>query len=206
MEVMLIEDHAVLRQGLKSLLESERGARVVCDVSTAEEGLEFFEEGHCDLVILDLTLPGRDGIWATRQIKQRNPATPVVVLSMHSDDDIVARALHAGADAYVLKSAVHGELFEAIDAVCNGRRYLHPELSGARRRALSGETALPPLSETEREVLRLLGQGLEERDLATILGIPSSAVGAILRSLLDRLGAEDVAALRHVGLRLDPSH
>lgn len=202
MEVILIEDHVVLRQGLKSLLETECGARVVCDVGTAEEGVAFFDRATCDLVILDLTLPGRDGIWATRQIKQRSPNTPVLILSMHMDEDIVTRALRAGADAYVIKSAAYHELVEAIEAVRNGKRYLHPNLSGSRRRAPAEGRTLPPLSETEREVLRLLGQGMEEGELASVLGIPAAAVDAVLRSLVDRLHAVDVAELRHLGLRL----
>lgn len=202
MEVILIEDHVVLRQGLKSLLETECGARVVCDVGTAEEGVAFFDSGKCDLVILDLTLPGRDGIWATRQIKQRSPQTPVLILSMHMDEDIVTRALRAGADAYVVKSAAYNELVEAIEAVRHGRRYLHPDLSGARRRTPSESRPFPPLSETEREVLRLLGQGMEEGELASVLGIPTAAVEAVLRSLVDRLKVADIAELRHLGLRL----
>lgn len=202
MEVILIEDHVVLRQGLKSLLEAECGAQVVLDVATAEEGVAFFDRRTCDLVILDLTLPGRDGIWATRQIKLRSPGTPVLVLSMHTDEEIVTRAMRAGADGYLVKSAASRELMEAIQAVRSGRRYVHAEVPGNRRRAAPGGRDLPPLSETEREVLRLLAQGLEDAELASVLGIPKAAIEAVLRSLLSRLHLREVAELRDLGLML----
>lgn len=200
MDVVLIEDLAVLRQGLKALLETELGARVVSDVDTAEAGLRYLDGGSCDLVIVDLSLPGRDGFWAVRQIKARRPETRVLVLSMHGDGQIVARCLRAGADAYVPKTAPHEELLETIRTLCHGGSSLPQGADpGTGGPAIQD---LPPVSETEREVLRLLARGVEAQELSPLLGIPPEALQAVLASLQERLGCADLHGLRSLGLRL----
>jgi two-component system, NarL family, response regulator NreC len=174
LDVLLVDDHAVVRAGLKLLLEREQDIAVVGEAGTAEEGVLANRELRPDVVVMDVVLPDGSGIDATRTIVGEQPAARVLVLSMQEDPTYVREAFDAGASGYLLKDGADTDLVQAVREVGAGARYVHPGL-GAR--LITAETAerakeeADPLSTREREVLRLLALGHTNQELAQLLTI-----------------------------------
>jgi two-component system, NarL family, response regulator NreC len=210
--VLVVDDHAVVRSGLKLLLDAEAELEVVGDAANAEQAALRAELLRPDVVLLDVVMPGRSGIEAIPEILERSPSTKVLVLSMQDDPSYVREAFGAGASGYVLKEAADSEVVQAVREVAAGGRYVNPDL-GARlatadARARAEEEA-DPLSDREREVLRLLALGHTNQEIAKLLYISvrtaESHRAHIMRKL--RLGtrAELVRhALAHGLLEPDP--
>jgi two-component system, NarL family, response regulator NreC len=196
--VMLVDDHAVLRGGLRLLLDAEDDIEVVGEAATAEDALRGLERTAPDIVLLDLLMPGMGGLEGAARIRERQPATRIVVLSMHDSPEDVRRAFLAGADGYVVKTAADEELIRAIRTVGRGGRYLHPSL-GAE---LAGRTDMggpvDGLSPREREVLRLLALGHTNQEVAATLVVSVRTVESHRAHVMGKLGASTRAELvRH---------
>jgi two-component system, NarL family, response regulator NreC len=172
--VLVVDDHAVVRSGLKLLLAAEDDIEVVGDAGNAEQATLRSELLRPDVVLLDVVMPGRSGIDATPEILERSPETKVLVLSMQDDPRYVREAFAAGASGYVLKEAADSEVVHAVREVADGGRYVNPEL-GARLAAADAraraEEEADPLSDREREVLRLLALGHTNQEIAKQLYI-----------------------------------
>jgi len=171
--VLICDDHALLRSGLRRLLETHPELEVVGEAAQAEQAIAEAAALQPDVVLLDVTLPGRSGIDALPDLMSAAPQARVLVLSMQDDPSYVRRAFAAGAHGYLLKEAADEELLEAVREVAGGRRYLHP-LLGARLAVAEpehGEDGSDPLSDREREVLRLLALGHTNQEIAKLLFI-----------------------------------
>ena len=170
--VLICDDHALVRSGLRKLLECEPDLAVVDEAANAEEAIGKSKAKQPHVLLLDIVMPGRSGIYALPDIFEAAPATKVLVLSMQDDAAYVRQAFAAGASGYVLKDAADTELVEAIHDVANGRQYVHP-LLGARlataETTAQKKTDTGRLSKREHEVLRLLALGHTNQEIAKTL-------------------------------------
>jgi NarL family two-component system response regulator LiaR len=203
--VLLVDDHAVVRGGLRYFLATTPDIEVIGEADDGERALRLCEHLRPDVVLMDLLMPALDGIEATRMLRQRYPTLRVVALTSFFDEDLVQRALQAGAISYLLKDVGAKELGQAIRAAYAGRSILAPEVTERLIRAVTG----PPkpghdLSERELEVLSLLVLGLSNADIAARLTISRNTVRHHVRNILDKLDAanrtEAVALAVQLGL------
>lgn len=188
--VVLVDDHAVLRRGLAQLLDGEPDISVVGTAADGDEALAVVRRTGADVVLMDLQMPGVDGVTATRRIVA-DGAAEVLVLTSFSDADRIVAALDAGAVGYLLKDAEPEEVIEGVRAVSRGESPLHPR---AARQLLSVRSAAPTpvdLTPREVEVLVLVRQGLANKQIARRLGISERTVKAHLTSVFSRIGVGD---------------
>jgi DNA-binding NarL/FixJ family response regulator len=202
-KVLLVEDHTLMRQGIKELLSKELDITIVGEVGDGSQAVLAVERQQPDVVLMDLSLPGLDGISATHQIRERCPAVRVLVLSMHRSQAHVSHALRAGASGYVLKQSTATELALALRAVAAGNTFLSPAVAQilVDDYVQSLETLehdaglLSELDPREREVLRLIATGFSNRQIAEQLHVSVSAVEMDRRSVMSKLGVNDRVGL-----------
>jgi len=201
--ILLAEDHALVRAGIRSLLASVADLEVVGEAGDGREALAILEKIPADVVILDITMPGMNGLEAASRIAERWPATKVIILSMHSNEEYVSRALRAGAAGYLLKDAGTSELEAAIRAVVRGQTFLSAAVSrrGVADGATQGPTALEALTPRQREVLQLIAEGHSTKGTAAVLGLSVKTVETHRTQLMQRLAIHDVAGLVRYAMR-----
>jgi DNA-binding NarL/FixJ family response regulator len=196
--VLIVDDHAVVRTGLRRILDAEKDMQTVGEAPSAERALYEALELKPDVVLLDVVMPGKSGIEAMPALIKALPDTKVLVLSMQDDPRYVREAFEAGASGYVLKEAADTEVVDAVRAVANGDRYVHPAL-GARLIAAESEerkrAASDPLSEREREVLRLLALGHTNQEIAAQLYISVRTAETHRAHIMRKLGLASRAEL-----------
>jgi two-component system response regulator NreC len=196
--VLVVDDHAVVRSGLKLLLAAEDDLEVVGEAGTAREAVFEVRAQKPDVVLLDVVMPGESGIEAVPKLLHESPETKVLVLSMQDDPNYVREAFAAGASGYVRKEAADAEVVGAIRQVAGGGSYVHPVL-GARMVAADAEAraaaAADPLSTREREVLKLLALGHTNQEIAKQLYISVRTAETHRAHIMRKLGLETRAAL-----------
>jgi DNA-binding NarL/FixJ family response regulator len=210
--VMLVDDHKLVRAGLRALLESLEGVEVVAEAAHGREALSLMPGHHPDIVLMDIGMPEMNGLEATTRIVKEFPASRVIILSMHSSEEYVLKALRAGAAGYLIKDAGSAELEVAVRAVARGESYLSPAVSklvvGEYMRRVSGEeNPLDVLTPRQREILQLLAEGHNTQDIAQILNISVKTVETHRAQIMDRLDIHDLAGLVRYAIRaglIDP--
>jgi len=200
--VLLVEDHAFTRDGLRVAVNFEADLQVVAEARSGEEALDILARTPADVAVLDIGLPGIDGIQTASEIRQRYPPTRVVMLTAHDLRAEVLAALASGADAYCLKSARPDLLLLAIRAAAAGSAYLDPQIAHHVLGAVRAPGPPVDLTSRELDVLRLIAEGLGNREIAEHLEISVSSVKLHVQELLVKLQASDrtqaaVKALRH---------
>jgi DNA-binding NarL/FixJ family response regulator len=203
--VLSVEDHPVFREGLRTILESERDLHLVAQATTAEESLDAYRRHRPHVTLMDLRLPGSDGITAIAAIRREFPQARLLCLTTSDGDGEIHRALRSGAAGYVLKSAPRHELIAAIRRVHAGGRYLPLDVA-ARLAERLGESDLTP---RELEVLALIRDGHRNKQIAARLAISETTVNFHIKNLAQKLGANDrthavTIALRRGLLPLQP--
>ncbi|WP_066393405.1 response regulator [Neobacillus mesonae] len=192
--ILLVDDHAVVRSGLKMLLQTNPEIEVVGEASEGNEGIKKALRLKPDVVVMDLSMPhGKDGLSATAELKQQMPEINILILTMHDDEEYLFRAIQGGASGCILKSAPHDELMSAIESVAKGDAYLHPSatkrlmdeyLSGVKQ---DGSDTYNLLSEREKEVLTLIAKGYANKEIAEQLVISVKTVETHKSKLMEKL-------------------
>jgi len=198
--VLLVDDQKLMREGLRVLLELEPDLDVVAEAGDGQAAVEAYAAHQPDVVLMDIRMPGMDGVEATWRLRERWPQARVIILTTFDDDEYVFEGLRAGALGYLLKDVSGQELAEAVRTVATGGALIEPSVA---RKVLAEfarlapparplEEALPePLSGREREVLQLLGQGLSNREIATRLSLAEGTVKNYVTGILQKLGVRD---------------
>jgi DNA-binding NarL/FixJ family response regulator len=206
--VLLVDDHGVVRLGLRTLLSAHGDMDVVGEASDGREALTFIESNPVDVVVLDLTMPGMDGQTTTKEIARRFPSTRVLILTMHDEEDYLLPLLESGASGYIVKDSASADLVEAIRATAAGRVFVREtaaELlaSGWTRRASQApaRAAFETLSDREREVFRLMAQGYSSTQIGNRLFISAKTVDTYRRRINDKMGFTERA--QYIRLALD---
>ena len=202
LRIALADDHHLIRSGLKLLLGSNESLSIVGEASDGASALLLVEQLQPDILLLDLAMPGMDGLECLRELKRRNLPTRVIVLSMFEDENYVLAAMSAGAQGYVQKSAIDTELFQAIDNVAAGRLHLNESSAKSLLSMLLVErqqAALPPatavLSPRELEVLRWYARGFSLREIGEQLGLSVKTVDTYKTRIMEKLGFQKKSEL-----------
>lgn len=209
LRILVVDDHALVRRGARDVLNSQRGWRVVGE---AADGLEAVEKAVAlkpDVAIVDVSVPSIDGIEVTRRIRKAAPDVKVLVLTMDESDQMVRRALDAGARGYVLKSDLTDCLPKAVRAIVEGKRFLTPKVSeivlevflNTKGRREKASRAGAPLGPREIQIVRLLGDGKTNKEIAEMLQIAVRTVETHRSNIMHKLGLHSVVELVHYGLR-----
>jgi DNA-binding NarL/FixJ family response regulator len=206
MRVLLADDHTLVRAGIRTLVEGLPGVSVVAETGDGREAVELCERLRPDVVLLDVTMPGLNGLEAAPRIAKAAPATRILVLSMHASEGYVAQALRAGVHGYLIKDAAATELEVALRSVMRGEPYMSPAISrhvvdGFLRGAGQPASPLTLLTARQREILQLVAEGRSTKEIAADLGLSVKTVETHRAQLMERLEIRDVAGLVRLAIR-----
>jgi two-component system, NarL family, response regulator LiaR len=201
--VLIVDDHNVVRQGLRFLLQHEPGIEVVGDCPDGDSALRAVDRLVPSVVLLDLQMPGMDGIATLRELKARSPATHVIVLTSHQGDDLVFDAVRAGATSYLLKTAGVEEVVRAVRGAARGESVLDPSVAARVLQEMRNRRREPvdQLSKREVEVLRALARGRSNKEIASALGIGEETVKTHVSNILSKLHLADRTQAAIYGLQ-----
>lgn len=208
MRVVLADDHQLVRAGLRALLQSFADVQVLAECGDGHEALALADRLRPDVLLLDITLPGLNGLEVARRMPKLCPNTRVLILSMHAGGEYVSQALRAGVAGYLIKDSAVDELRVALDAVRAGRTYLSPAISQAVVAGFlhpvegnTGAALLESLTSRQREILQLIAEGHGTREIAQRLGVSVKTVESHRSQLMDRLQIHDVPGLVRLAIR-----
>ena len=206
LRLLLADDHALFRAGLRLLLREIADTEVVAEAGDGQEAIALAEQHRPDVVLMDISMKGRNGIEATAQIKRLLPDTRVIILSMLESEDFIAHALRAGASGYLLKDSAEPELELALAAVTRGETYLSPRVSkhlveAYLRGAPLDVSPLGLLSGRQREILRMIAEGRSTKEIAYELSVSVKTVETHRAQVMERLDIHDVPGLVRFAIR-----
>ena len=201
--IVVVDDHLILIQGVKKLLEGEPEWKVVGQATDGREGVALITSLKPDIAVVDITLPGLNGLDVTRTIAKKSPDTKIILLTMHNENPYVMEALDAGVRGYVIKSQAAGDLLRAVREVCANRVYLSPGIAQIVVDAYrhKDKIAQDPLTLREREVLQLIAEGRRTKEVATRLGISVKTAESHRTRIMSKLDVHDTAGLVRYAIR-----
>lgn len=202
LRVVLADDHVLVRQSLKSLLERE-GIQVLGEASDGQELARLAPSLGADAAVVDISMPLMNGVEAARELRKSSPKTKMILLTRHDEDQYVTEALRAGVKGYVLKSQAANDLVHAIRQVCRGGFYLSPSISQTVVEAYLSKTEMPadPLTGRERQVLQLIGEGKSTKDIGCLLGVSAKTAETHRARLMRKLDIHETASLVRYAIR-----
>ncbi len=201
--ILIADDHAVVRKGLKQIITDEFPSATFVEVSDVESLLMQVIKENWDVIICDISMPGRSGVDALEQIKQIKPGIPVLMMSMHHEDQYALRVLKAGASGYLNKSSVHEELIKAIHTVRIGRKYITPSIAEKLAGALNASTGKQlheTLSNREFEILKMIASGKSISDIAAQLSLSATTVSTYRSRILEKMSMKSNADITRYAL------
>lgn len=206
--LLIADDHLIIRQGLRLILETEDDFEIVAEANDGAEAVRLCNEHNPDVVLMDLRMPGMDGITAIEKLREKQPEIAVVILTTFNEDELMLRGLQAGARGYLLKDTDRAALFDTIRAASRGETLLKPEimarvlsLAGGTRQVAKGSQSTIELTEREQEVLEAVARGERSKEVALHLGISERTVKAHLASIYGKLGVDSRAAAISVAMQ-----
>jgi len=206
--VLLVDDHKIMRDGIKAILCRGDEFRVVGEAESGPDAVQSVKRHHPDLVLMDIGLPGLNGVETTAEILRFHPECKIVILSMYDDENSVVSAIRSGARAFILKKASDADLLEALRMVARGGAYLSPQVSDRLlSRIQKGDlesrpapSALEVLSPRELQVLRLVAEGKTSKEIAVLLDLREQTVRSYRKTMMKKLGVNNVAGLTQLAL------
>lgn len=202
--ILLVDDHAVVRDGIKRMFDDRPGTVSFGEADSPESALKLAENAEWDVVILDITLGDRNGLEVLREVRKVRPRLPVLILSMHSEEQYARRAFRAGASGYLTKDCSREELVAAVQKVSTGSKYITPALAEKLIIDLERGTEGPPhetLSDREYEVLRLIASGKTVGEIAGILSLSDKTISTYRARILEKMGMKTNAELTHYAIQ-----
>lgn len=200
--VLIADDHGVVREGLRALLAKSPEIAVVGEASDGREAVRLAAELHPNIVIMDIGMPLLNGVDATSQILSRDPDIKVIILSMHSDESYILRALNAGAKGYLLKDSAEGDILPAVQTVAQGRPYFSPIIASTlldeylqTMRKNKVRDSYDLLTDREKEVLQLLAEGKSNKEVATVLNLSPYTIESHRTNLMQKLNLHNTAEI-----------
>jgi two-component system response regulator NreC len=198
--LLICDDHTLFVEGIKAMLRNEVSLEIVGEARDGRQAVELAKELKPDLLLMDVSMPDMNGFDATRRVREFDPAAKVLILTMHDEEELVARCLEAGAAGYIMKDAPASQLLYAIEMVQKGERYLSP---GVLKKVVAGyvrntgrpQTSYDRLSPREREVLKLLAEGFSVKEIATRLNLSVKTVDAHKTNLMKKIDVHDRSEL-----------
>lgn len=211
--ILLVDDHKIMRDGLKAILGATQEFKVAAEAESGSEAVQLARQLRPHLILMDLSLPGLNGIEATLEILRANPDARVVILSMYEDEESVIRSIRSGARGFVLKKASHTDLLDALRVVAKGGSYLSPQVSDKLlHRIQSGNlderkesNPLDVLTPRESQVMRLIAEGKTSKEVAVLLNLGHETVRSYRKAMMKKLGVSNVAELTQLALRYNRS-
>lgn len=202
--IIITDDHSILREGLKQILSETEDILVVAEAQTAAEAIALARTAKAAVMLLDISLPDRNGIEALKIIKKENPQLAVLMLSMHKEDQYAIRALKAGASGYVSKQSASSDLVQAIRTVAKGKKYLSAEVAEALANQIGGDSEKPlheTLSDREFQTLSMIASGMSVGDVAEKLCLSVKTVSVYRARLLEKMQLKNNAELTHYAIK-----
>jgi DNA-binding NarL/FixJ family response regulator len=185
--ILCVDDHPLVRKGIAAILANEKDMKLIAEAGSGAEAVEAFKKFHPDVTLMDLRMPGVDGIEATKEIRKIDPEAKIIALTSYDGDQEIYRALEAGVRGYILKESVHTEIVRAIRVVQSGKRLMPPEVA----ERLSEHFPQVALTPREIEVLQHVAKGLGNKEIGVRLGTAAGTVKMHLQNILSKLGASD---------------
>lgn len=185
--ILCVDDHPLVRKGIAAILANEKDMKLIAEAGSGAEAVEVFRQFHPDITLMDLRMPGIDGIEATKEIRKIDPDAKIIALTSYDGDQEIYRALEAGVRGYILKESVHTEIVRAIRVVQSGKRLMPPEVA----ERLSEHFPQVALTPREIEVLQHVAKGLGNKEIGVRLGTAAGTVKMHLQNILSKLGASD---------------
>ena len=202
-QVIIADDHPVMRHGIKRILEEEADMQVVGEAANGQELLQRIEQSACDCVLLDIGMPGRDGLDALSYIRRNYPKLPVLILSVYPEDQFGPRVLKSGAAGYMNKESACDQLVKAIRKVCTGGKYVSPALAEKIAGDLAADNNVPPhekLSSREYQVMRLIASGKTVGQIARELCLSEKTISTHRARILEKMEMKNNAQLTYYGI------
>jgi two-component system response regulator NreC len=207
MKILIADDHGVVRQGLKALIETEADMQVIGEASDGQQVVQLTRQLSPDVVLMDIAMPNLNGVEATRQILEENPDIRIIALSVHSDKHFVTGMLKTGASGYVLKSCLFEEVLRAIETVKDGNYYLSPKITDVvvddykYYMATLNKASEVRLTPRERQVIQLLTEGKSTKQIALLLHVSSKTIDTNRRDVMNKLGIFSIAELTKFAIK-----
>jgi two-component system, NarL family, response regulator NreC len=204
--ILICDDHTLFVEGIKAMLRNESSLEIVGEASDGRQAVELVKELKPDLLLMDVSMPDMNGFDATQRVQELDPKVKVLILTMHDEEELVARCLEAGAAGYIIKDAPASQLLYAIEMVQKGERYLSPVVlkqvvAGYVKNASVPQTSYDRLSPREREVLKLLAEGLSVKEIATRLNLSVKTVDVHKTNLMKKIDVHDRTELIKYAIR-----